>query len=75
LNEGGSGKAGQDPENYNHYRAGGWRGRAVGYGRNSSITRLIAAHFCSNGLKIWKQTDGKVSAFCSRGHGGTLAGT
>lgn len=65
----------KDPDNYNHIA----RRLAEQYGwfwaNQFDNTANRSAHYRSTGPEIWKQTEGKVSAFVAAvGTGGTLAG-
>src|SRR3954470_17197460 len=61
----------KDSENYNHIA----RRLAEEHGNQFDNTANRAAHYRSTGPEIWKQTEGKISAFIAAvGTGGTLAG-
>src|SRR4030095_8509068 len=65
----------KDPENYNHIARRLAEERGWVWAKQFDKTANRAAHYRSTGPEIWKQTEGKVSAFVAAvGTGGTLAG-
>jgi len=65
----------KDPENYNHIARRLAEERGWFWANQFDNTANRDAHYRSTGPEIWKQTEGKVSAFVAAvGTGGTLAG-
>ena len=65
----------KDPENYNHIARRLSEERGWFWANQFDNTANRDAHYRSTGPEIWKQTEGKVSAFVTAvGTGGTLAG-
>jgi cysteine synthase A len=65
----------KDPENYNHIARRLAEERAWFWANQFDNIANRDAHYRSTGPEIWKQTEGKVSAFVAAvGTGGTLAG-
>jgi cysteine synthase len=65
----------KDPENYNHIARRLAEERGWFWANQFDNTANRDAHYRSTGPEIWKQTDGKVTAFVAAvGTGGTLAG-
>ena len=65
----------KDPENYNHIARRLADERGWFWANQFDNTANRDAHYRSTGPEIWKQTEGKVSAFVAAvGTGGTLAG-
>jgi len=65
----------KDPENYNHIARRLAEERSWFWANQFDNTANRNAHYCSTGPEIWKQTEGKVTAFVAAvGTGGTLAG-
>src|SRR3989475_9274642 len=65
----------RDPENYNHIARRFAEERGWFWANQFDNTANRNAHYRSTGPEIWKQTEGKVSAFVAAvGTGGTLAG-
>jgi cysteine synthase A len=65
----------KDPENYNHIARRLAEERGWFWANQFDNTANRDAHYRSTGPEIWKQTEGKVTAFVAAvGTGGTLAG-
>src|SRR2546429_3842991 len=65
----------RDPENYNHIARQLAEERGWFWANQFDNTANRDAHYRSTGPEIWKQTEGKVTAFVAAvGTGGTLAG-
>jgi len=65
----------KDPENYNHIARRLAEDRGWFWANQFDNTANRDAHYRSTGPEIWRQTDGKISAFVAAvGTGGTLAG-
>src|SRR3989441_2076736 len=65
----------KDPENYNHIARRLAEERGWFWANQFDNTANRDAHYCSTGPEIWKQTEGKITAFAAAvGTGGTLAG-
>jgi cysteine synthase A len=65
----------KDPENYNHIARRLAEERGWFWANQFDNTANRDAHYRSTGPEIWRQTEGKVSAFVAAvGTGGTLAG-
>ena len=65
----------KDPENYNHIARRLAEERGWFWANQFDNTANRNAHYRSTGPEIWKQTEGKVTAFVAAvGTGGTLAG-
>src|SRR5216117_1766532 len=65
----------KDPENYNHIARRLAEERGWFWANQFDNTANRDAHYRSTGPEIWKQTEGKITAFAAAvGTGGTLAG-
>src|ERR1700758_2641116 len=65
----------KDPENYNHIARRLAEERGWFWANQFDNTANRDAHYRSTGPEIWKQTEGKITAFIAAvGTGGTLAG-
>src|SRR5205814_422495 len=65
----------KDPENYNHIARRLAEERGWFWANQFDNTANRDAHYRSTGPEIWKQTEGRITAFVAAvGTGGTLAG-